>query len=229
MTQQIKGYEFSRRDSVGFYDEDRGGFDVKKQKFKPMKLAGGDYMIHEVLDAVTAAVEAGIVEQHTWPKQIFKTGADLEAFLDDFSNYDECYRVHDRWWQALANLAGSTNCEEGFSTTSDMADTLREYVADMPEVLRKLKAKEAYFKNPVPALELTGPQEKALQKHNAAVEKQFYSARPREEGETLHYPFTNRFLTFVEGVLSAREATAKDLAALVAKPAAKKGKSKATA
>ncbi|QDZ26559.1 hypothetical protein [Noviherbaspirillum sp. UKPF54] len=101
-----------------------GGFNKRTKKFTPFtEIPMGMY---EVLDAITAAVEAGIVDTDTWVSQLF-AGVDVfEDFLAGLACYDECYRVMDRWWQALARLAGTEHIEEGFTHTSEMADLLRE-------------------------------------------------------------------------------------------------------
>ena len=62
-------------------------------------------------------------------KAVFKAPGGFEWFLDELAGYDQCYRINDRWWQALARLAEHENFEEGFTHTEDMAAALREHGA----------------------------------------------------------------------------------------------------
>ncbi len=81
---------------------------------------------YAVLDLITLAAEAGQLSAENWVRECFGTIESFEAFLENFGSYDDCYRVSDRWWDALANLAGSQYSEEGFIRTDDMASCLRD-------------------------------------------------------------------------------------------------------
>jgi hypothetical protein len=82
--------------------------------------------LYVALDAITLAAEGGKLTHESWVRECFGTVDSFEAFLEELSSYDDCYRIHDRWWAALAHLAGSENYEEGFITTEDMANSLRD-------------------------------------------------------------------------------------------------------
>jgi len=84
----------------------------------------------EALDRITAAAEAGKLTQENWVGECFGTVTSFDAFLDELTNYDDCFRINDRWYSALAHLAGTENLEEGFITTADMAHELRNSAAE---------------------------------------------------------------------------------------------------
>jgi hypothetical protein len=82
--------------------------------------------LYVALDMVTLAAEGGKLTYENWVRECFGTVESFDAFLEELESYDDCYRIHDRWWLALAHLAGSENYEEGFITTEDIAHSLRQ-------------------------------------------------------------------------------------------------------
>jgi hypothetical protein len=60
-----------------------------------------------------------------WPEQPFVDRPTFDKFIEFLSGYDDCFRITDRWWTALAELAGHVD-EEGFIRTEVMADKLME-------------------------------------------------------------------------------------------------------
>jgi hypothetical protein len=86
---------------------------------------------HLVLDHVTAAVESGELCRQIWPEQLFATRAVYEKFLEVLAGYDETFRITDRWWCALAELAGHADDEEGFIHTEDMAAVIKEVFEEL--------------------------------------------------------------------------------------------------
>lgn len=85
-------------------------------------------------DLITIAAEGGKLTKENWVAECFSSADSFEAFLEELSAYDQCYRINDRWWYALAHLAGFENCEEGFIATEDMADRLREAAEETKQV-----------------------------------------------------------------------------------------------
>ena len=104
---------------------------------------------HEALDHVTACVESGFLHRDRWPEQLFASKAVFDEFIDELNGYDECFRLTDRWWTALAVLAGHVD-EEGFIYTSDIADVLLNAFAEANERHPQWKPKRA-AKKPVAA------------------------------------------------------------------------------
>jgi hypothetical protein len=167
---KIDGYKFEcNTDPLSTSINAMGGFDQRTRKLVPMTLTDEDigWQVYEVLDTITAAVEAGVVEQHDWPQQLFKTTADLEAFLEQLADYDDCYRITDRWWHSLARLCESQHCEEGFVRSDEIAEVLAVYAHNAPEqkaeaerikkkVAKTLAAKKA-AKKPVAARKKSKP------------------------------------------------------------------------
>lgn len=181
--------------------------------------------MHEALDAITAAAEAGIIDDDDWVTQLFSDDAALEAFFDELEQYDDCYRINDRWWRALAELAGSTDCEEGFVSCREIVGGLRQYISDGIE-RQILLGLEAEYKaaNPVTPLQLTEKQSIALERFNLTVNDEAHNKRKSPllvYDESRNYRFVNTVVAFDGKRLSYREATAADIAALSKKGAAK--------
>jgi len=107
-----------------------GGFDTASRKFKPFKEY--DYL-HERLDAIAAAAEAGIIDEDKWVSQIFATTEVFEEFLEEYQDYDGCFRTYDRWYWALFRIARMLD-EEGFVTSQEIADRLRKVAEESGQV-----------------------------------------------------------------------------------------------
>lgn len=126
----------------------RGYIDAK-WPFKPMKFRElSEHPMawtHIALDHITAAVESGELDSETWPEQLFATEGDFHDFLSSLSGYDECFRIVDRWWFALAQLAEHDGDEEGFIHTQDIADEIenvyQELLTRRAEAAKPKKAK----------------------------------------------------------------------------------------
>jgi hypothetical protein len=114
----INNYQFQQR-NVDVYP---GIWDDKKLKLKPIKDID-DQEMHEILDSITLAVEAGALDNFLWPQQIFASKSVFIEFLKQLSGYDESYRVTDRWWTALSKICEICD-EEGFVTGAQIADQL---------------------------------------------------------------------------------------------------------
>ena len=114
----IKAYNFTPR-KVHVYEEI---WDSKTKKVTPIKSLEMVDM-YMVLDSITHAVEAGVVDTLTWPQQFFAKKAVFLEFIEQLAEYDDCWRITDQWWQALAALANVID-EEGFISTDDIANEL---------------------------------------------------------------------------------------------------------
>lgn len=121
---QFTGYTFTPR-SISVYPEI---WDAEKKQLKAIKDMES-FSIHEVLDSVVLAVEAGVVDNYLWPQQIFANRKAFESFIEQLSEYDDCYRITDQWWQALSVLAEYWN-EEGFVSSSAIAERLFDAASD---------------------------------------------------------------------------------------------------
>jgi len=91
----------------------------------PFEFPEGDGMVHEALDDITTAVEAGKLTKEGWVLEIFKAPEDFERFLEALGEYDENCRITDQWWLALSNVADYMD-EAEFSRTEDIAAVLRD-------------------------------------------------------------------------------------------------------
>jgi hypothetical protein len=115
---KFNGYKFTPR-SINVYPEI---WDAEKKQLNAIKDME-NFTISEVLDSIVLAVEAGTVDNYLWPQQIFANRKSFESFIEQLSEYDDCYRITDQWWQALSELVEYGD-EEGFVSSSEIADKL---------------------------------------------------------------------------------------------------------
>lgn len=83
------------------------GFDEANKKFIKFK---GEYQHWEVLDALTAAAEAGCIDPEIWVKTVFASKKSFHEFLENLESSDT-ERFHDRWALALGEITGSIDDE----------------------------------------------------------------------------------------------------------------------
>lgn len=199
----------------------KGGFNPYTKEFTPLKFATADLWVHEALDHITAAAEAGIVDFNNWSTQLFADGEELEAFFEGLEAYDECYRITDRWWSAIAALAGC-NDEEGLITCEEIVSALRESIEKGAERREVLQQEAAYFAEfPLKQLRVSGVKREVLFVHNTKVRRNALS-KGAEEDVTLKFRFTLPIYELRKGRVSARQATAADVDAVLAKAAKRK-------
>jgi len=103
-------------------------WDAKTKQLTPIQDMD-NVDVHQVLDSIVLALEAGVLDSFRWPQQIFATRAVFNSFLEYLNDYDECYRISDQWWRALAELCEVVD-EEGFVSTREIANELRKHVYD---------------------------------------------------------------------------------------------------
>ncbi|MDO8252583.1 MAG: hypothetical protein Q7T78_23085 [Rhodoferax sp.] len=122
--------------------DSRGGYDPRTGKLTPFKNISDDFdesLINEMLDSMTAAVEAGLGTPATFLKDFFATDKDVQNFADALDDYaDEgTFWVNDRHFNAFINAMNAD--EKDAVTYSAMADRIRELV----EIERELAQKSA--------------------------------------------------------------------------------------
>lgn len=106
----------------------RGGYDPRTGKLVPFKNMSEDMdesLINEMLDSLTAAVEAGLGTPTTFLKDFFATNQDIQNFanaLDDYAD-EGTFWVNDRHFYAFLNAADAE--EENAVTYSAMAERIR--------------------------------------------------------------------------------------------------------
>jgi hypothetical protein len=128
-TQTFKSYKHQVRPVVVYPSL----FDDKTKLPKPAKEVDGmNVSLYEVLDTMSLALQAGTVNTHGWPQQFFANRKAFDSFLEHLECYDECFRITDEWWDALAMLAYGSRVgdEEGFITTADMAQAIANKVSE---------------------------------------------------------------------------------------------------
>lgn len=113
-----------------------GGFDAEKKVFHPISALVGystdEMMLCNMLDHIAAGVEAGIIDEDRWPEQLFKNEAVFNSFCDELAGYEDCFRIQDYWWQALASLRGHYE-EEGAVRGEEMVEELRARIDEIRE------------------------------------------------------------------------------------------------
>lgn len=120
-----------------------GGYNPTTNTFTPLKLddkyisfGNGDRPLvpgWAVFETISAAVEAGIVDEKMWPTQLFANPASFRDFVDALRDYEECYKLIDPWWCAFRALLGQPDEEEGYCTAADLAERFVEALDDLPE------------------------------------------------------------------------------------------------
>jgi hypothetical protein len=94
------------------------GYDEANKNFIKFK---GEYEHYHVLDALTAAVEAGQIDSDTWVATVFSDKAEFAKFLEALESWSDTERFHDRWALALAEI---TDCvDDEYSVTGAEAAT----------------------------------------------------------------------------------------------------------
>ncbi|MES2878357.1 MAG: hypothetical protein V4713_08030 [Pseudomonadota bacterium] len=106
----------------------RGGFDPRSGQLTPFKNISDDFdesLINEMLDSMTAAVEAGLGTPATFFKDFFATDQDVQNFADALDDYaDEgTFWVNDRHFNAFIHATHAS--EEHAVTYAAMAERIR--------------------------------------------------------------------------------------------------------
>jgi hypothetical protein len=109
--------------------EERGGFDPRTGQLLPFKNMSDDFdesLINQMLDSLTAAVEAGLGTPETFFKDFFATATDVQNFADALDEYsaEGTFWVNDRHFYAFTYAAQAE--EEHAVTYFAMADRIRE-------------------------------------------------------------------------------------------------------
>jgi hypothetical protein len=199
----------------------RGGFNPFTREFTPMRFASEGMELHEALDAITAAVEAGIVDRNSWACQLFAGEEELDGFLEELEYYDECYRIIDRWWYAIAELVGADD-EEGLISSAEVANALRNSIADGEEKKAIALAEVQYrAANPSTPIRLTRAQHEAYYRAISDVRLKAHRVGATDD-ISCRFKVFQPYFELRDKVLYAHEATATDIARYMKKPAAKR-------
>lgn len=107
---------------------ERGGYDPRSGKLTPFKNTSDDFdesLINQMLDSMTAAVEAGLGTPATFFKDFFATEKDVQNFADALDDYsaEGTFWVNDRHFNAFINAVNAY--EESGVTYSAMAEHIR--------------------------------------------------------------------------------------------------------
>jgi hypothetical protein len=127
MMAKIDAYKFESQpvQSYGHFHADSNTFTpIPEDKAKRIME------LHETLDDITLAVEAGVVDLMSWPQMFFEDKGSFKAFLLALGDYDNFFRLNDRWYHALAHLNGGPGTEEGFVQSADISAALEHYCTE---------------------------------------------------------------------------------------------------
>lgn len=120
--------------------ETRGGFDPRTGQLTPFKNISDDFdesLINQMLDSLTAAVEAGLGTRDNFLKDFFATEQDVQNFAEALDEYsaEGTFWVNDRHFYAFINAA---NAQEEHAVTYDaMAERIRELAEQSREKAQK--------------------------------------------------------------------------------------------
>lgn len=112
------------------YKYQPGMIGIDEHKALPFKEVP---QVNDGLDAIADACERGMLHPEKWVTQCFKTMEAFDGFIELLSEYDECFRIHDRWYQALMTLGDTCN-EEGFVTSREIAERLLEVAEETGQI-----------------------------------------------------------------------------------------------
>lgn len=129
--------------------EGRGGYDPRTRKLTPFKNISEDFdesMMNEMLDSLTAAVEAGLGTPATFFTDFFATEQDVQNFADALDDYsaEGTFWVNDRHFHAFLHATNAS--EENAVTYCAIADHIRALYTAQREKAQKA-AKLASKKN----------------------------------------------------------------------------------
>jgi hypothetical protein len=109
--------------------EQRGGYDPRTGQLRPFKNISDDFdesLMNQMLDSMTAAVEAGLGTPDTFIQDFFASANDVVNFADALDDYagEGTFWVNDRHFYAFINAAKAN--EEHAVTYWAMAERIRE-------------------------------------------------------------------------------------------------------
>jgi hypothetical protein len=118
----------------------QGGYDPRSAKLTPFKNISEDFdecMINEMLDSMTAAVEAGLGTPATFFADFFATEQDMHNFADALDDYsaEGTFWVNDRHFNAFLQATHAN--EENAVTYSAMADHIRALFESLRDKAKK--------------------------------------------------------------------------------------------
>lgn len=107
-----------------------GGYNHAAGTLTPMRF-NDSIGVFIYLDSLTGAVEAGLVDDRRWPKQLFASFDDLQGFCKALAKFDGV-RFHDRWASAIALI--TSEHAQTLNTAKEFAKALWD---DGAAVLKK--------------------------------------------------------------------------------------------
>lgn len=125
MTKQkdmVKSYTFKAQTIDPHGEELRAGYYPETREFEPFTEIR---WMHEIFDAIAAATEDGFTDRNSWVSQFFTSEEIFRKFLEEVESYEQCYRIRDRWYEALRRIANKDD-EECFVTGEEIAEGLLE-------------------------------------------------------------------------------------------------------
>jgi hypothetical protein len=119
-----------RSHQIDPHNKDGFGFHPETGEFKVWENI---QWMHEVFDSIAAAVEAGVVDRNRWVSQFFADEEIFKYILREVSDYEQCFRIRDRWYEALHQLTGLID-EEGCVTGEEITERLIEAAEETGQI-----------------------------------------------------------------------------------------------
>lgn len=120
-----------------------GGYDAASKTFVPFKVepygveredSGSVPMFIDVVQNIAVAVHAGLIDDRSWPHQLFATPALFTAFLQHLSDYEDTYRIPDFCWSALVGLVEDPDLGRADMLAERLHDAAHELEVDGVEL-----------------------------------------------------------------------------------------------
>jgi len=124
-----------------------GGLNLDTKEFTPLDLTKVNFFTAQgndevyassVFDVISAAVEMGLVDQDGWHQQLFANSDSFLLLIDTIDEYEDFFKFEEPWRQAFIALIDGVGDTphlpaEGYNTAAQIADRLRECLADFDE------------------------------------------------------------------------------------------------
>lgn len=120
-----------------------GGYDPESNTFVPFRVepygieredSGSVPMLIDMLQNIAVATHGGLIDDQSWPHQLFATPAMFESFLEHLSDYEDTYRIPDFCWSALVALTYDPDLGRADMLAERLVDTARELETDGVEL-----------------------------------------------------------------------------------------------
>jgi len=120
-----------------------GGYDVTSNTFVPFKVApysvprefsSHEPMLISMTQNIAVAVHGGLIDDQSWPHQLFASPELFDSFIQHLSDYEDVYRIPDFDWSALTALSYDPDTGRADMLAERLVETARELEQDGVEL-----------------------------------------------------------------------------------------------